>query len=363
VRFIRRRDFLSSLAVGAVGLPFRNFAREATLRFPDSIRIGLIGLEGHYSDITIASKTIPNLRFTAISDPNEKRLQSAARNSVFARAAAYSDWRKLLANDKLDIVGVCGDNGSRAEILQACAERVPAIISEKPLALSLRELAEVRRAIERRNTALTMLLTMRFSPVYQAMRKIVQGGEIGEVVMMDAQKSYKLGERPDWMKSRKTFGGTIPYIGVHMMDLMQFVSGRTFTEVGAFQSTVGGADLGEMENVASLAFKLDNRGVASLHMDYQRPESAPTHGDDRLRIVGTRGIVEFQETQGLTLVTQKEPPRKIDDLPKSKPLAVDFIESLYGGAPHQLTRAEILRISEQILKARAAAEEHKMMRL
>ena len=155
---VPRRDFVSTLAVGVAVLPFRNFAAEPALRLPETIRIGLIGLEGHVSDITVAAKTFPNVRFTAISDTNENRLKSAGRSAVYADATTYSDWRKLLANEKLDIVGVCGDNGSRAEILQACAKCVPAIISEKPLALSLRELAEVRRAIERRNAALTMLL-------------------------------------------------------------------------------------------------------------------------------------------------------------------------------------------------------------
>ncbi len=358
-----RRKFLSGLITTAAALPLRNFAADTAVHFPETIRIGIIGLEGHVSDITTLAKAIPNVRFTAISDPSANRLKSATRNAVYQNATAYNDWRELLASEKLDVVGVCGDNGTRPEILQACAERVPAIISEKPLASTYAELKSVRRAIEKHNTALTMLLTMRFTPIYQAMRKIVQSGDIGEVVAMDAQKSYKLGERPDWMKSRKTFGGTIPYIGVHMMDLMQFVSGRAFVEVAAFQSTVGNSTLGEMENVASLSFKLDNRGVASLRMDYQRPETAPTHGDDRLRVVGTRGIVEFQEAQGLTLVTQKDPPRKITDLPKSKPLAVDFLESLHGGAPHQLTRAEIFRISEQILKAREAAEGHKIVKL
>jgi predicted dehydrogenase len=363
VKDIARRKFLSGLVATAAALPLRNFSADAAVQFPETIRIGIIGLEGHVSDITSAAKAIPSVRFTAIFDPNENRLKSAAQSAVYQNATAYNDWRKLLGGEKLDVVGVCGDNATRPEILRACAERVPAIISEKPLALTFDELKSVRRAIEKHNTALTMLLTMRFAPVYQAMRQIVQRGEIGEVVSMDAQKSYKLGERPDWMKSRKTFGGTIPYIGVHMMDLMQFVSGRAFAEVAAFQSTVGNSTLGEMENVATLSFKLDNRGVASLRMDYQRPETAPTHGDDRLRIVGATGIVEFQETQGLTLITAKDPPRKITELPKSRPLAVDFLESLHGGPPHQLPRAEIFRISEQILKAREAAEEHKIVRL
>ena len=344
----------------AVALPLRSFA---VVQFPETIRIGLIGIEGHYGDITSAMKAIPQLQFTAICDANEARLTRAGRNAVFAKAKAFRDYRKMLAEEKFDVIGVCGENAPRAEILQAGAERVPAIISEKPLTLTLDELKAVRRAIERHGTKLTMLLTMRFSAIYQGMREIVQRGEIGEVVSMDAQKSYRLGERPDWMKSRKSFGGTIPYIGVHMMDLMQWITGRRFTEVAAFQSVVGGADLGEMENVTSLAFKLDNEGVASLRMDYQRPETAPSHGDDRLRIVGTEGIVEYQAANGLTLVTKSEKPRTIGELPKVKPLSVDFIESLYGGPAHQIARDEIFRLSEIILKARSAAEDRKIVRL
>jgi predicted dehydrogenase len=360
---IPRRHFFKTMLAAAGARQLRSLRAESGLHLPDTIRIGLIGLEGHYSDITSATKAIPQLRFTAICDPNEARLKSAARREPFTNAKTFTDYRQLLASEKLDIVGVCGENGARAEILQACAERVPAVISEKPLTLTLDELANVRRSIERHSTALTMLLTMRFYPVYQAMRRVVQNGEIGEVVAMDSQKSYKLGERPHWMKSRKTFGGTIPYIGVHMMDLMQWISGRKFVEVSAFESTVGMPDLGEMENVAALAFKLDNRGVASLRMDYQRPDTAPTHGDDRIRIVGTKGIIEYREGEALTLMTNKEPPHRITDLPPSRGLAVDFIESLYGGPPHQIRREEIFHLSEIILKAREAAEKHKIVPL
>lgn len=357
---MRRRHFFSTIITAAAALPVRSFA---VVRFPETIRIGLIGIEQHYSDITSATKSIPNLQFTAICDPTESRVKSAARNPVFGKAATYTDYREMLRTQKLDVVGVCGENGLRAAILQDCAERVPAIISEKPLALTLSELSAVRKAVERHNTGLTMLLTMRFSPIYQAMRRIVQNGDIGEVVSMDAQKSYKLGERPAWMKSRKSFGGTIPYIGVHMMDLMQWITGRAFTEVSAFQSTIGNPALGEMENVTALAFKLDNTGVASLRMDYQRPEAASSHGDDRLRIVGTKGIVEYQAATGLTLITQSAGAQKITDLPKTKSLSVDFIESLHGGSAHQITKPEIFRLSEIILKARAAAQERKIVRL
>lgn len=323
---------------------------------PAEIRAAIIGLEGHYSDLTGAAKALPNLRITAVSDPRPTAKTVGA-------ARRYSDYRKLLAEEKLDVVCVCGDNASRARILQDCAAKKLPIISEKPLGLTFDELSAVKRAVEKNKVPLTMLLQMRGSPPYAAMREIVQRGEIGEVVSMDAQKSYQLGERPEWMKSRKTFGGTIPYIGIHMIDLMRWVSGRDFVEGAAFQSSIATPGIGEMENNCALAFKLDNQGTASLRMDYLRPAAAPSHGDDRLRVVGAKGIVEYRAGDGLTLVTATKGPQRIETFPKTDSISASFIKSLHGQGASLITREEIFRVSEIVLKMREAAERKRIVSL
>lgn len=352
---LTRRDFLAATTAAAL------FPSARSAEFPETIRAAVLGLEGHYSDLTGAKKNIPQLRIVAVSDHRPEALRRASGNGALQEAKGYADHRELLAKEKLDLVCICGENAGRAALIKECAERGLAIVTEKPIALTLEELAEVKRVIEKTAVPLTMLLTMRGTAPYVAMREIVRGGQIGEVISMDAQKSYKLGERPAWMKSHSTFGGTIPYIGIHMVDLMRWISGRDMVEAAAFQSTIGD-DLGEMENNCALIFRLDNRGTASLRMDYLRPETAATHGDDRLRVVGTRGIVEYQGATGVTLITATEPMQKVE-LPAAKPLCVDFLESIYLNHPHLLSKEDIFRDSEIALKARKAAEENKPVRL
>jgi predicted dehydrogenase len=364
-----RREFLAAGASFTIASADRqslfgasNEAKESG-SMPERIRVGIIGLEGHYSEITNASKLLPSIHITALADPTAAVLEKAIRSPVFASATSWTDYRSMLAHEKLDVVAVCGENGTRAAIVKACAERGLPIIAEKPLALTLSDLADVKRALHRNRIPLTMLLTMRFESQYPAMRAIVRAGEIGEVVSMDAQKSYQLGNRPEWMKSRKTFGGTIPYIGIHLIDLMRWISGREMVESAAFHSTVSAPDLREMENNTAVIFKLDNRGTASLRMDYLRPATAPTHGDDRIRIVGTKGIVEYQEATGLTLITDSHPSTRIKDLPRVKPLFIDFLESIYLKTPHLISSEDVFRISEIVLKARAAADSGHVVRL
>jgi len=144
--------------------------------------------------------------------------------------------------------------------------------------------------------------------------------------------------------------------------LMRWISGREFTSAAAFHSNVGVPEIGEMENNSAVIFKLDNRGTASLRMDYLRPATAPSHGDDHLRIVGTKGVLEYQQGE-LTLITDTQRPAKVDDLTRVKPLFIDFLESVYGGKPHLIFPADIFRVSEIVLKARDAADANKVVRL
>ncbi len=362
-----RRDVLlgaSAIAAGTAALRRELTAGvpQDTSGFPETIRVGIIGLEGHYSEILDAVKILPRIRITAVSEKSADMLASASRNALLRNAKNYPDYRRLLDGEQLDVVAVCGENGTRASIVQSCAERGLAIVAEKPLALTLGDLESARRKITASRVPLTMLLPMRFDPPYRKMRSIVQDGLIGEVVCMGAQKSYKLGERPGWMKVRKSYGGTIPYIGIHMVDLMRFVSGREFTAVAGFHSRVGFPESGEMENNTAVAFQLDNKGTASLRMDYLRPRTAPTHGDDRLRIAGTKGVLEYAGDR-LTLVTDSEKPVTITDMPPGPRLFLDFLDAVYRGKKHLITPEEVFRVTEIVLKARDAADGGTVVRL
>ena len=91
------------------------------------------------------------------------------------------------------------------------------------------------------------------------------------------------------MKERASYGSTILWIGIHMFDLMRWNSQRDFTEVFSYHSQVSAsAGIGRMENTTTTILKMDNAGTTSLHMDYYQSEAAPTHGDDRVRIAGSK---------------------------------------------------------------------------
>ena len=101
-----------------------------------------------------------------------------------------------------------------------------------------------------------------------------------------------------------------------------------------------------MEDVTAAVYKLDNGGLATLHMDYLRPDAAPGHGDDRLRLAGTKGIVEYMEALGVVVLSPKSEPYQVTSLPRQGSVFLDFVQSIYLGKAPMLTLNDIYRVNE-----------------
>jgi predicted dehydrogenase len=345
-----RRGLLLGMSAAAIS------GKAATIKLPRKITLGVIGYDGHLSDILGPLPDFPDIELAAVSDAGSDAaaVRSALRNPRVARSRRYADYPEMLAREKLDCVAICNHNGGRAAAILACAERKLDVIAEKPYAINRRDFQAVVAAIEKNRVHAGMLLPMRFDSPYLAMKEVVDSGEIGEVAQIDAQKSYQVGSRPEWQRRADRYGSTILWIGIHMIDLMMFTSGRTFKQAASFQGHVAFPEIGEMENATATIFRLDNGGTATLRMDYLRPASAGSHGDDRLRLAGTKGIVEYRAPSGVTVAGAKG-SRTVDPLPPRGSVFADFLQSAYAGAKAALPWSEIVRANEWTLAAQEAA--------
>lgn len=352
-----------SLVAAAAAPALARASEAAVVRLPKKIRVGLLGLDGHIAEILSPLPQLPDVEIVAVSDPGRAARERLTRNRFLARAHFYDSHRALLDHEKIDVAAICNPNGERAALIQDCAARKLHVIAEKPLAIERADLDKIRLLVASAGIRLSMLLPMRYDPVYLALKQIADSGEIGEVALIDAQKSYKGGSRAPWYTRHASYGGTIPWIGIHMVDLMRWTSGREFTDAMSFQTHIAYPELGDMENVTATLFRMDNGGAATLRMDYLRPESCPTHGDDRLRLAGTRGIAEYMASTGVTVLSAGRAPRTVTQLPARRWLFVEFLQSVYDGKPESLTLTDIYRVNEIVLAAREAAEKRQIVRL
>src|SRR5438552_1719127 len=126
------------------------------------MNIGILGLKGHQIVALEGARQLGDCRLVAVADDDPKLLADFMKQEPLAKdAQPYADWRHLVEHSMLDVAVCCDANHVHADQIVALAERGIDIVSEKPLATKLDDLARIRGALAKSKSHLTMLLTMR----------------------------------------------------------------------------------------------------------------------------------------------------------------------------------------------------------
>ena len=214
----------------------------------------------------------------------------------------FDDYRTMLDSVKVDIAVIGGPFEERAAMCKYCIERSIAVFTEKPCAITLDELAELESAVKQYNGVLYGMMGIRFEAPFYTAFKLINSGVLGAIKLIYTRKSYKIGKRPEYFFERSTYGGTIPWVGIHAVDWIACCKAGEFTGVRAIQH-YGEKSRGTLETAAHALFTLDSGAIASADIDYMRPAGAATHGDDRLRAVGEKGVIEVAQGK-VELITE-----------------------------------------------------------
>jgi predicted dehydrogenase len=120
----------------------------------------------------------------------------------------YADWRRMLAEEKLDIVSVATNSPYHAEVAEACAEAgVRAVFCEKPVATRLTDADRAVRRCRERGTLLVVNHNRRWHPFWHTVRDEIASGTIGSV-----QHAFV-----HWSSGR------LGNIGTHLFDLLRMI--------------------------------------------------------------------------------------------------------------------------------------------
>lgn len=320
-----------------------------------TLRIGLIGASGHANYVTEGIRELGDAALVAVAPGCPEEDGDRLRRIGGETAVFYADYRELLEED-LDIVAVNPFFYLHAEITVAALRAGIAVYCEKPLALDLVSLMQVREAWIQSGFPLGIMLNFRYQPAFHTARKLVAEGAIGTPTVAYGQKSYKRGKRPDFYRRRATFGGITPWVGIHAIDWVRYVTGIDYRAVASHHSKLHCPDYPEMEDAATCLYELANGGTAVMSFDFLRPAGAPSHGDDRLRILGERGALEIREDLGLQLITAEGVQNIELQAPPHGPFA-DFARSVLD-PDHVclISPADALRVTEIALRTRDAAD-------
>lgn len=320
------------------------------------MRIAIIGASGHYPYVVSGVQGREDISIVAIAPGTQgedissllRACQQAGENP-----AVYLWWETLIAQEAVDVVAVNPWYCHSAAITRTCLRRGIPVYSEKPVATTLSELTELKEAYVQGTADLGCMLDGRHTSWLRTARKAVDAGRIGEVRLLHGQKSYKMGTRGPQYQRIETYGGMLAWIAIHPVSWFGYLLGTEPMWVSAQTSDRQNGGNGEMESTGCMLLRYPQGVIATVSADFYRPTGAPRHDDDRIRITGTKGMIEVIDG---AVYLEDAAGRSLLPLETAENPFLFFADAL--GTPSARAQAETaFSVAHTCLMARKAAEE------
>ncbi len=141
--------------------------------------IGLIGCGGITKEHLTAYRTA-GYRVTALCDLTLSRAEGR-KAEFYPQAEVYTDYRRLLKRDDVEVVDIATHPSERAVIIEDALKAGKHVLSQKPFVLDLdlgRRLADLA---DSRGLKLAVNQNGRWAPHFSYIRNAIQAGVLGQV--------------------------------------------------------------------------------------------------------------------------------------------------------------------------------------
>ena len=266
-----------------------------------TIKLGVLGLHNHYHAFPMADyaqRGIDGVEIVSVFDERQDYAADYARQFGIARIAHSRD--ELLADPDIDGVLVMSHTAAHHDDVLACAKAGKHVLIDKPIALNV---AEATRMVDAANAAgIVFMLAyhVRFLPVYQKARALIEDGTIGRPLTMKISIRCPLqyvtdtptSGTPGWyVDPALAGGGGFLDHAVHYSDAMRYLLGSEGTRV-----------FGKIAKLTDHKIDLDDYGVAIVTTDkgelvtiestwHAADWYSPMASPEECLIVGTEGEI------------------------------------------------------------------------
>jgi predicted dehydrogenase len=274
------------------------------------IGVGMLGYAFMGKAHTNAFKTIPYMmypppaipRLVAVCGRNEEAVAEAARR--YGYEGYYTDWRQMVADDRIQLFDNGGPNDTHAEPTIAAAEAGKHVFCEKPLARTAEEAKSMLDAVNKAGVKNMVAFNYRFVPAIRQAYNLIQSGALGRIYHFRAvylqewiMPHYKAPLY--WRMDKKVCGsGSLGDLGAHIVDLGRFLVGE-MKSVSAIAKTFieerplpDGSGMGEVDvdDAFVAAVEFENGAIGTLEATRF---AAGRKNYEVLEINGEKGSIHF----------------------------------------------------------------------
>ncbi|MEF3304762.1 Gfo/Idh/MocA family protein [Paenibacillus sp. GYB003] len=228
-------------------------------------------------------------------------------------ATPYVDYRRMVREERPDIVVVTLPHFLHKEAAIWCAEQGCHVLLEKPMAMDAAECADINAAGDRCGVVIAVGHMQHYFPAVMRAKQMIESGSLGRLVMINDRRHhfYFNAERPAWFLDRaRSGGGIVRNLGSHSIDKIQWLTGSAVTKVKAHLTHCG--ERGDVEG-SGLLYVQTASGVPAVvslcgyhNVSVNETELLFTGG--QLKIGGARALWIGSDAAGYEPVDLGEAP-------------------------------------------------------
>jgi predicted dehydrogenase len=263
------------------------------------LNFGVIGAGG-----IAFRKTIPgmvkakNCRLVAVMDPVGVERVAAAFNVP----KSYTREEDILADPEVHAVYIASPVNLHVKQIEMAAKAGKHILSEKPLAMNLRQTRKAVEICQKHKVFLQEGYMMKFHGAHAAIKQLIDEGRLGKIVYMRAQLSCWYPQMAGaWRQDPKLGGGgALIDMATHLYDLLSWFAGPV-RRVTAMVGTLVQQYKSDDASTTLLEFKSGAHGTVDCF--YCIPDEASR---TRLEVYGSKGAVLTEGTIGQSVAGKME---------------------------------------------------------
>lgn len=219
-------------------------------------------------------------------------VRADAAQSVAAHYGARAENAvENVLGDDVDAVIISSTTATHGDIAKACIDAGKPFLCEKPLASDLSMAQEIVELTNKAGLVAGMAFNRRLHPQYSGIKAAVAAGDIGRVEsMLITSRTAK----PPTIEFITTSGGLFGEKGSHFYDLARWITGEPPVELFAMGGALvnpGFADVGEVDT-AMITMRFASGVLCVFDFSWR----AAYGQDERLEIVGSRGMLQTQQS-------------------------------------------------------------------
>lgn len=286
----------------------------------------------------------PQCEVTALCDFADDKLKMAKEKYSQYKFTDQAD--DILEDPEIDVISIASyDNYHYEQIIKALGNNKHVFV-EKPICLYENEARRIRALLKAKpGLKLSSNLILRMSPRFRYLKRMIKGGSFGSLFYIEGDYNYgRLAKLTDGWRGKIDFYSAVYGGGVHIIDLLLWLTGKQVIEVAAYGNNISSKGRFRYNDTVACILKFQDGivGKMTVNMGCVFPHFHPlsVYGTKMTFVNGLKEALIFKSRDPLKL------PRKIRAAypgAHKGALIHSFINSILNNSLSQVTTEDIFR--------------------